>query len=454
MGIFGSSALILIGYIYWATNGYLEQQTNATLRAEIQGLTERFSQGGVEGLDAVIRERVARDPEGGTLYLLTDPALRPIAGNLPAWPPGEVDAEGWFTFARVDSGGRRTPYRGLVLEVSDGKRLLVAGSLAGLEATRTLINRVYGLTLGIGLLLALLGGIVMSSSVTRRVDAINRASREIMAGRLHRRMPVRGINDEFDQLAENLNAMLDRIDSLIEGVRSVSDNIAHDLRTPLTRLRGRLEGLVGLPGISEDTRHELGAAIADADQLLSTFRALLRIARIEAGTHEREWVDIDLATLLGDAWELYQAVGEEKDIAVRLGPVEGHLRGDRDLVFQAVSNLLDNAIKYSPAGSEVLIEVLNAPNVVTIAVSDHGAGIPPAEREKVLGRFYRAEGAQELAPGSGLGLSLVNAIARHHGGEVLLEENAPGLRVSLRLPRSTAAGLAAMREVAFPEEEQ
>lgn len=454
MGIFGSSALILIGYIYWATNGYLEQQTNATLRAEIQGLTEQFSQRGVAGLDAIIRDRVARDPGGATLYLLTDATLRPLAGNLPAWPPGQVDAEGWFTFARLDPEGRRTPYRGLVLEVSDGKRLLVAGSLAGLEATRTLINRVYGLTLGIGLLLALLGGIVMSSSVTRRVDAINRASREIMAGRLQRRMPVRGINDEFDQLAENLNAMLDRIDSLIEGVRSVSDNIAHDLRTPLTRLRGRLEGLVEKPGISEDTRQELGAAMADADQLLATFRALLRIARIEAGTHEREWTDIDLATLLGDAWELYQAVGEEKDIAVHLGPAAGHLRADRDLVFQAVANLLDNAIKYSPPGSEVRIEVREEPNLVTIVVGDRGPGIAAAERDKVLGRFYRAEGAQDLAPGSGLGLSLVNAIARHHGGDVRLEDNEPGLRVLLRLPRSTAAGLAAVREVAFADDDQ
>jgi len=454
MGIFGSSALILIGYIYWATNGYLEQQTNATLRAEIQGLTEQFSQRGVAGLDAVIRDRVARDPGGGTLYLLTDPALRPIAGNLPAWPPGEPDAEGWFTFARLDADGQKTPYRGLVLEVSDGKRLLVAGSLAGLEATRNLINRVYGLTLGIGLLLALVGGIVMSSSVTRRVDAINRASREIMSGRLQRRMPVRGINDEFDQLADNLNAMLDRIDSLMEGVRSVSDNIAHDLRTPLTRLRGRLEGLVAQPDIGEGTRHELAAAIADADQLLSTFRALLRIARIESGTHEQEWEDIDLHTLLNDAWELYQAVGEEKDIAVHLGPVSGHLRGDRDLVFQAVSNLLDNAIKYSPPGAEVRIDVQEEPNRVAIVVGDRGPGIPEAERSKVLARFYRAEGAQDLAPGSGLGLSLVNAIARHHGGDVVLEDNVPGLRVSLRLPRSKAGGLAAVREVAFADEDQ
>lgn len=446
MGIFGSSALILIGYIYWATNGYLEQQTNATLRAEIQGLTEQLSQRGVAGLDAIIRERVARDPAGDTLYLLADPALRPIAGNLPAWPPGEADAEGWFAFARLDAEGRKTPYRGMVLEFGDGKRLLVAGSMGRLEATRNLINRVYGLTLGIGLLLALLGGIVMSSSVTRRVDAINRASREIMSGRLQRRMPVRGINDEFDQLAENLNAMLDRIDSLMEGVRSVSDNIAHDLRTPLTRLRGRLEALVTQPDISENTRLELGVAIGDADQLLSTFRALLRIARIESGTHEREWEDIDLATLLGDAWELYQAVGEDKDIAVHLGTATGHLRGDRDLVFQAVSNLLDNAIKYSPSGAEVRIDVLEEQNRVTIIVSDRGPGIPDAERDKVLGRFYRAEGAEKLAPGIGLGLSLVNAIARYHGGDVLLEDNAPGLKVSLRLPRSKAAGLAAVRE--------
>lgn len=445
MGIFGSSALILIGYIYWATNGYLEQQTNATISAEIRGLTEQFRQPGGPGVEAVIRDRIARDPNRSTLYLLVTTDRRPVLGNMSAWPAGELDADGWYHFTQTDQRGRAVPFQGQILQADDGHRLLVAKEQANLAATRQLINRMYILTLGIGLLLALFGGILMSSSVTRRVDAINRTSREIMTGRLQRRMPVRGINDEFDQLADNLNAMLDRIDSLIDSVRAVTDNIAHDLRTPLTRLRGRLENLAQYPEISETVRNELNATITDADHLLATFRALLRIARIESGTHDEAWTDIDLGTLLHDAWELYHAVGEEKEIAVHLGAAAGRMHGDRDLIFQAVSNLLDNAIKYSPAGSEVRLEMIDEGSLLTIAVSDQGPGVPEAERGKVLDRFYRTATVTGI-PGSGLGLSLVNAIARHHGGQLILADNAPGLRVLLQLPRTASPGPAAVPE--------
>ena len=347
------------------------------------------------------------------------------------------------TSASSTSRGDPYPFRGRSCRPVKASACWWQKSRATLAATRQLINRVYILTLVIGLLLALFGGIVMSSSVTRRVDAINRTSREIMAGRLQRRMPVRGINDEFDQLADNLNAMLDRIDSLIDSVRAVTDNIAHDLRTPLTRLRGRLENLALTPEISETVRNELNATITDADHLLATFRALLRIARIESGTHDEAWTDIDLGALLHDAWELYHAVGEEKEITVQLGAAAGHMRGDRDLIFQAVSNLLDNAIKYSPAGSEVRLEMSDEGDHLTIAVSDQGPGVPEAERGKVLDRFYRTATVTGI-PGSGLGLSLVNAIARHHGGQLILADNAPGLRVLLELPRTDSTGPAAV----------
>ena len=443
MGIFGSSAMILVGYIYWETNGYLEQQTTATISAEIRGLTDLFRQPGGPGVEAVIRDRIARDPSRSTLYLLVTADQRPVLGNLAAWPVGELDADGWYHFTQLDQDGQPMPFQGQVLQIGEGQRLLVAKEQTTLIATRQLINRVYILTLAIGLLLALSGGILMSSSVTRRVDAINRTSREIMAGRLQRRMPVRGINDEFDQLAGNLNAMLDRIDSLIDSVRAVTDNIAHDLRTPLTRLRGRLESLALYPDISDTVRNELNATIIDADHLLATFRALLRIARIESGTHDEAWIDIDLGALLHDAWELYQAVGEEKEISVHLGAAVGHMRGDRDLIFQAVSNLLDNAIKYSPAGSEVRLEMSDEGDLLTIAVSDQGPGVPETERGKVLDRFYRTATVTGI-PGSGLGLSLVNAIARHHGGQLILADNAPGLRVLLELPKTDSAGPAAV----------
>ena len=449
MGIFGASALVLIGMVWWNTVGYLEQQTNASIEAEITGLVEQYRKGGVRAVQTVIRDRIATSTGTPAIYLFAERDGRPLAGNLETWPAGQADTNGWYSFLRVGESGATVPARGQVFLLSDGRRLLVAQDQSRLEATRQLINRTFLWALGGGLLLALLGGFLMSYSVMRQIDSINRTAREIMAGRLQKRMPVRGINDEFDQLAGNLNAMLDRIDTLIDGVKSVADNIAHDLRTPLTRLRGRLETLSARSDVSPDLRDELGAALGEADHMLATFRALLRIARIEAGTHDREWTDIDIAELLADAHELYQAVGEDQDITVELaGNAAGRLRGDRDLVFQALCNLLDNAIKYSPAGTTVTLRGESDPAGVTITVADQGPGIPADERDKVLDRFYRSASVTSL-PGSGLGLSLVNAIARHHGGNLVLSDNAPGLRVALRLPHTAADGPATVPATAI-----
>jgi signal transduction histidine kinase len=437
MGIFGASALVLIGVVWWATVGYLEEQTNALLEDEIQGLLAEFGERGLPGLSRIIQQRVTSDAGSPALYLLIDRNGGPIAGNLRGWPAQRPDGEGWYSLVSINKDGKRTPIRGKASDLREGMRLLVAHDQSRLEATRSLINDTFLWALGGGLVLALIGGFLMSYSVMGRIEAINRASREIMTGRLQRRMPTRGINDEFDQLSENLNAMLDRIDSLIEGVKSVADNIAHDLRTPLTRLRGRLENLSVRPGLDVEMRNELGSAMTEADHLLATFGALLRIARIESGTHDREWVDVALRPLLHDAWELYQAVGEEKDIAVKLGEANGTLRGDRDLLFQALCNLLDNAIKFSPPGSEVLLEVTKSDDAISISITDQGPGIPEAERGKVLDRFYRSASVTGI-PGSGLGLSLVSAIAHYHGGQLLLSDNAPGLRAILRLPAPAA----------------
>ena len=437
MGVFGASALVLIGIVRWTTVGYLEQQTNESIEAEVAGLVDQYNRRGPRGLQAAIRGRAAINTGVLTVYLFADQARRPLAGNIAVWPAGNADSDGWYNFNGTAVNGQRIGMRGRIIVLRDGQHLLVAQDQSRLEAARTLINQVSLWALGGGLGLALLGGFLMSYSVMRRIDVINRASREIMTGRLQSRMPVRGVNDEFDQLSENLNAMLDRIDSLIEGVKSVADNIAHDLRTPLTRLRGRLENLTARPDLDEELRSELGSAMGEADHLLATFRALLRIARIESGTHDREWAEVDLHPLLEDAWELYQAVGEEKDIAVQLGSATGQLRGDRNLLFQALCNLIDNAIKYVASGSQVVIEATETSDGVNITVADRGPGIPEAERAKVLDRFYRSANVTGV-PGSGLGLSLVNAIARHHGGNLVLSDNDPGLRATLQLPRNSA----------------
>ncbi len=439
MGIFGASALVLIGVLRWATVGYLEQQSNAAIEGELIGLVEQYRLRGPGALEALVNARAAISPGVLTLYLFADERRQRLAGNLAALPPVSPDPDGWYSFSGIDGAKRPLQMRGRVIVLPDGKYLLVAQDQSRLESIRALIDRAALWALLGGLALALIGGVLMSSSVMGRIDAINRASRQIMTSRLQSRMPVRGVNDEFDQLAENLNAMLDRIDSLIEGVRAVTDNIAHDLRTPLTRLRGRLENLAGRPDLDDDLRGELASAMTEADHLLATFRALLRIARIESGTHDREWADVDLRPMLEDAWELYQAVGEEKEIEVHLGNATGSLRGDRDLLFQALCNLLDNAIKYSPPGSEVTLAVAETSDVLEISVADRGPGVPAAERDKVTDRFYRLAAVAGV-PGSGLGLSLVKAIAHHHGGQLVLTDNAPGLRATLRLPKASGAG--------------
>lgn len=433
MGLFGGSALILVGFVYWATIGQLERQIDARILSEVQALAERYPLEGIPGLGRTIQRRLEQRTEEPMLYLLAPPDGLPIAGNLPGWPEGRFDGQGWFDFSFTDARGREIPARGQIFALGDGMQILVARALGDLQASRDLVNKAYVWSMVLGLGLAGLGGTLISVSVTRRIDAINRTSREIMTGSLKERVPLRGVHDEFDQLAENLNAMLDRIDSLIEGVRAVADNIAHDLRTPLTRLRSRLEGMVERADLDEGVRLELAAALQDADHLLTTFRALLRIARIESGSHDRVWSDVDLTALVADAWELYHAVGEEKEVRVRLQSAPARVTGDRDLIFQAISNLLDNAVKYSPAGGEVMVSLESAADHVDVVVTDRGPGIPAGERDRVLDRFYRASTAIGI-PGSGLGLSLVQAIARHHGGQVLLGDNGPGLRACLRLP--------------------
>jgi signal transduction histidine kinase len=273
----------------------------------------------------------------------------------------------------------------------------------------------------------------MSRATLQRVETNNRAARQIIEGDLSRRMPTRGTGDEFDQLAENLNAMLDQIAVLMEGIRQVSDNIAHDLRTPLTRLHSRLEA-ARLGQADPAVRATVDELIADTDALLSTFNALLRIAEIEAGQRRAAFEAVDLSTIARDAIELYEPVAQEKrqTIVSELAPAP--VRGDRHLLSQAVANLLDNAIKYSPPGSRIEVVAGATANGTSLAVSDNGPGIPPEYREQAVRRFFRLE-ASRSTPGTGLGLSLVSAVAKLHGARLCLDDNAPGLKASLAFER-------------------
>jgi signal transduction histidine kinase len=437
MALFAVSVLILLSFIYWSTAGYMARQADATIEAEIAGLAERYRTDGLTGLTAQIAARVSRKPGGSSIYLLADQFRNPLVGNLNRWPKVATSEGGWLNFpldgAGPEPGGvhraRARPFR-----LQGGFHLLVGRDLHELEAAQNHIIKalVWGLAITAGL--ALVGGALMSRSMVRRIDVINQTSRQIMSGDLSRRIPTDHSGDDFDVLTGNLNAMLDQIESLMEEVRRVSDNIAHDLRTPLTRLRNSLE-LLRTEGLdAEGTRVRTDQAIIEAEGLLSTFNALLRIARIESGKLGAEFSEVKLASLVRDVVELYEPLAEEKGQRLSVAiECEASVRGDRDLVFQAFANLFDNAIKYTPAAGSIDARLEADRSRVCVTLSDSGPGVPSEAYERVFQRFYRLEESRST-PGNGLGLSLVAAVARLHQAEVTLADNQPGLRVQFVFP--------------------
>ena len=442
MALVSGSVLVLFGFIYWATAGFMDRQVDVTIEAEIQGLAEQYRQRGLAGLKAVIAERVAKDPAGASVYLLVDHDLQPIVGNLSGWPAAGAAEDGWTDFAlrqRGPDGAEEHRARARTFLLVGNLRLLVGRDVRDLEKTRSVIVGALGWGLAISVGLALAGGLMMTSSMVRRIEAINDTSREIVEGDLTRRIPTSGAGDDFDKLVTNLNGMLDRITGLMETVRQVSDNIAHDLRTPLTRLRSRLEIARAQPGRPDgEGRVAVEQAIEEADGLLSTFQALLRIARIEAEQRREGFAAVDLAPLLTDVAELYEPVATERDQALGVQLLEVvPVDGDRDLLFQAVANLVDNAIKYTPPGGRIVLGLAPARDGAEVYVADTGPGIPADQRERVFDRFHRLESSRST-PGSGLGLSLVRAVARLHRATIRLTDNGPGLRVTLVLPRRSA----------------
>ena len=430
MLLFGGSVAVLLGFLYWATVGVLSEQVDETIQADIKGLAEQYEQRGTPGIASIIGERVRKDPGGRTVYLLTDPLRRPLVGNLSGWPTVPPDEGGWITFELLDRDtpdGTPYPARARQFVLQGGLNLLVGREVRELQRTRRMIINAMVWGIGITLALALAGGIAMSRGTARRIDSINQTSRDIMSGDLDRRIPAGGTGDEFDQLAGNLNDMLDRIQGLMEGLRHVSDNIAHDLRTPLTRLRGRLEELDDRSLDSAERTRRIDAAVAEADGLLAMFNALLRITQIEAGGRRENFTTVDLAEVLQDVAELYEPVAHAENLSFSFHcDGQGRVTGDRDLLFQAIANLTDNAIKYTPAGGNVTLHS----TCKSIIVADTGPGVPDDSREDVFRRFHRLETSRN-APGSGLGLSLVKAVAQLHGGNIRLEDNNPGLKAVL-----------------------
>jgi signal transduction histidine kinase len=443
--LFVLSVIGVLFFVYWMSADFVERQTEATLKAEITGLAEQYAQRGLSGLVQIVAARSAGDRGDGMLYLVTNRDGRPLAGNISGWPSGELTPSGTLSFRIEVSANGETemhPAQGVQFAIPDGYRLLVGRDVSDAAGYRERIKLILlwsGLVaLGIGLG----GGILMGRNMLRRVEQVNRTAERVMAGNLSDRVPRSGTNDEFDQLAANLNGMLDQIERLMTGMREVTDNVAHDLKTPLSRLRARLELALLAPADPAGQGEAIRAAIEEADRLLATFNALLGIAEAEAGARGRATELVDLAEIARAATELYEPVAEEKGFMLRLDaePRVG-IRGDRHLLSQAIANLLDNALKYggNGAGGEIRVAVRQNGARAALEVADRGPGIPEAERENVFDRFVRLEPSRST-PGNGLGLSLVRAVARRHDATVSLENNLPGLRVRLEFPAAADSG--------------
>ena len=413
----------------------MERQTEETIEAELQGLREQYRDLGIFGLGRIIAQRAAAETEMDSVYLLIDDEGWIIAGNLDTWPEAEDLVTNRVRFS-IEPSGSMGPRRFLGRTVDlDDARLLVARDVEDKLRTQALLVNAIGLGSGLMLVFGVIGGFVMSRWMLSRIETINRTTEQIMAGDLGRRITVEGSGDEFDELAANLNAMLERIERLMAGMREVTDNIAHDLRTPLSRLRSRLEVALMNEIDPATARRLLEETVADAEGLIATFNALLSIARAEAGEQRASWERVDLGELVQDIQELYEPLAEEREITLEaVTDPDVVVMGNRQMLAQALVNLTDNAIKYTPVGGRVTLEATRLEGVgrpaALLGVTDTGPGIPPELRAKALQRFVRLD-ADRSTPGNGLGLSLVNAVAKLHDAELELAGNDPGLRVSL-----------------------
>jgi signal transduction histidine kinase len=444
LGIFILFAASLLGYFALNTRRLITEQITATVNGEVNGLSEQYGQGGLRRLVTVVDVRSRRP--GSSLYLVTTPSGEGLAGNVGSLEPGVLDRPGWLetNYHRLESP-EGAEHRALVrvVQLPGGFHLLVGRDLDERERLFGIIVNAGQWSLALVIVLGLLGGFFVSRRVLSRIDAMTGTAQTIMAGDLSGRLPVAGTGDELDRLADNVNAMLDRIEALMRGLKEVSDNIAHDLKTPLTRLRNRCEQALRSATGEASYRAALESTIAESDDLIRTFDALLMIARAESGQARENMTEFDASEIARDVGELYEPVADEKGIALKIdAPAAAPVRGNRELVSQALANLIDNAIKYAGTNgkvngvpAEIVVKAGNDGERITLSVADRGPGIPDADRGRVVERFVRLEQSRS-EPGSGLGLSLASAVARLHGGELKLEDNHPGLRTTIALPRA------------------
>src|SRR5215475_4561746 len=438
--VFALFAGFLLGYFAWNTRRLITEQITQTVDAEITGLAEQYRQGGIRRLVFVVDARSRRP--GSSLYLVTTRAGEGLAGNVGSLSTGILETSGWTetSYRRLDDPDGAEHHALIrVFQLPAGFRLLVGRDLEERERLRDIVLAAGRWSLAVVIVLGVAGGFFVTRRVLKRVDAMTETTRQIMDGDLAGRLPIAGTGDELDRLATNLNAMLERIEALMHGLKEVSDNIAHDLKTPLTRLRNRCEEALRLAEDESQYRAALESTIEESEALIRTFNALLMIARAESGQARDGMTEFDAAEIARGVGELYEPLADDKGIQLKVeAPAAAPVHGNRELISQALANLVDNAIKYggiNGADAEIIVTARGEGDRILLAVADSGGGIPAADRGRVVERFVRLEQSRSQ-PGSGLGLSLASAVARLHGGELKLEDNYPGLKTVISLPRA------------------
>ena len=444
--LFALFAASLLGYFAWNTRRLSTEQITTTVNAEISEIDDIYTRRGLHGLLATMGNRALRP--GANLYLLTAPNGQAYAGNVGSLAPGVMATIGWSetAYRRLDDQDN-IDHRALVrvTELANGFRLLVGRDLEERRRLFGIVAKAAQWSILVVVVLGIGGGIFVARRVLQRIDAMTGTTRRIMAGDLSGRLPVGRSGDELDRLAENLNAMLERIEALMMGLKEVSDNIAHDLKTPLTRLRNRAEEALARSSTEADYRAALERTIEESDGLIRTFNALLMIARAESGQARGNMDDFDAAEVAGGIHELYEPLAEDDSMTLQVKTAPSPIHGNRELISQALANLVENAIKYGKpaaqpigagaalASKEIWIEARREGDSVLLSVTDRGPGIPEADRKHAVERFVRLEASRTL-PGSGLGLSLASAVATLHGGELRLGDAYPGLVATLVIP--------------------
>jgi len=428
----------LVGIVYWSTASLIEQQTDQTITAEIRGLAEQYDQDGLARLVAIIAERSGSQGDPQNVYVVANPAAVVLAGNLGVWPDQNPGEDGWVevSLERLGEAGRsRHIVRGRAFRLAGGYRLFVGRDTVGLVNFRDIVLDALTWALAPAILFGVLGGGLIARYSLRRVDTVRATSEEIVAGDLTRRVPVNGSGDEFDRLAVTINSMLDRIETLMTGMRTVTDSLAHDLRSPLTRAKSGIDTALRGTDDVEHYRRSLEHTNAELDHILRTFDSLLRIAQVEADANRLALEPLDLSTLVMELAEMFRPIAEDEGISLTSNIDAGIVvAGHRQLLGQAVTNLLENAIKFTPVGGSIGVVLKVTENGAMLTLSDTGPGIPAEQRERVLQRFVRLDESRNQ-PGSGLGLSLVAAVARLHDAALMLSDSHPGLRVVLAFPQ-------------------